>query len=39
VARWTGGRPHTHIELWKTFGGGYKMSNMIDPMTALKPFL
>jgi len=35
VGAWNGGT-HTHIEIWKTYTGGYKQSNMIDPLTILK---
>lgn len=30
---------HTHIELWKTWEGGYTYENMIDPMSELSVFL
>jgi murein DD-endopeptidase MepM/ murein hydrolase activator NlpD len=33
VSPWTDGRAHAHIELWRTYGGGYRFENMIDPMT------
>lgn len=29
---------HTHIELWKTFAGGYNYENMLDPMSELSVF-
>lgn len=31
VAKWTGGSPHAHIEVWKTMAGGYNLGNMLDP--------
>jgi len=33
VSPWTGGKTHSHIELWRTLGGGYRYENMIDPMS------
>jgi peptidoglycan hydrolase-like protein with peptidoglycan-binding domain len=39
VTRWADGPSHTHVELWKTFSGGYDFENMIDPMSVLKRFL
>jgi hypothetical protein len=39
VAAWSGGSPHAHVELWKSFDGGYDYENMIDPMTELSIFL
>ena len=39
VTNWTGGSDHTHVELWKTFSGGYDYENMIDPMKYLNKFL
>ncbi len=32
VAHWTDGSPHTHVEIWKTLGGGYVHENMLDPV-------
>jgi murein DD-endopeptidase MepM/ murein hydrolase activator NlpD len=33
VTRWADnpGSSHTHLELWKTLGGGYHYENMLDP--------
>lgn len=39
VTPWRDGPSHTHIELWRTFSGGYRFENMIDPMTELRRFL
>jgi len=39
VTPWASGPSHTHIELWRTFAGGYRYENMIDPMTELRRFL
>jgi murein DD-endopeptidase MepM/ murein hydrolase activator NlpD len=39
VTSWRDGPSHAHIELWKTYGGGYDFENMLDPMTFLKRFL
>ncbi|MDP1826960.1 MAG: peptidoglycan-binding protein [Archangium sp.] len=39
VTSWASGPSHTHIELWRTFAGGYRYENMIDPMTELRRFL
>lgn len=39
VTNWLDGPDHTHIELWKTLSGGYRLENMIDPMRYLKRFL
>jgi murein DD-endopeptidase MepM/ murein hydrolase activator NlpD len=36
VAAWRDGPPHVHIELWKSLGGGYRLENMIDPVTVLR---
>ena len=36
VTEWTGGAHHAHIELWKTFEGGYNVSNMEDPYVELQ---
>jgi cell wall-associated NlpC family hydrolase/murein DD-endopeptidase MepM/ murein hydrolase activator NlpD len=36
VTEWTGGAHHAHIELWKTFEGGYNVSNMDDPYVELE---
>ena len=36
VAGWRDGPPHAHIELWKTLAGGYRLENMIDPVTVLR---
>lgn len=36
VTAWRDGPPHTHIELWKTLAGGYRLDNMIDPVTVLR---
>jgi murein DD-endopeptidase MepM/ murein hydrolase activator NlpD len=30
---------HTHIELWKTLGGGYRYGNMLDPLGVLRRLL
>jgi murein DD-endopeptidase MepM/ murein hydrolase activator NlpD len=38
VTPWRDGSPHAHIELWKTFEGGYDYENMRDPMELLKVF-
>jgi hypothetical protein len=35
VTAWRDGPSHTHIELWKTFAGGYRYENMIDPLPLL----
>jgi murein DD-endopeptidase MepM/ murein hydrolase activator NlpD len=32
VSPWKGGSPHAHIEVWRTLGGGYRASNLIDPV-------
>ena len=39
VTRWSDnpGSSHSHIELWKTYSGGYNYENMIDPMTWFRP--
>ena len=34
VAPWTGST-HSHVELWRTEGGGYHAANMINPLTYL----
>jgi murein DD-endopeptidase MepM/ murein hydrolase activator NlpD len=39
VTDWTDGSDHTHVELWKTYAGGYNYENMIDPMSELGAFL
>ncbi|MBS1150956.1 MAG: penicillin-resistant DD-carboxypeptidase-like protein [Myxococcaceae bacterium] len=39
VTQWRSGPSHTHIELWRTFAGGYRFENMIDPMDELRRFL
>lgn len=31
VAPWPGGRPHSHLEVWKSLAGGYHASNLLDP--------
>lgn len=31
VTDWTDGSPHSHVEVWKTRGGGYRLENMLDP--------
>lgn len=31
VTTWKGGASHAHIEIWKTFDGGYDFENMLDP--------
>jgi murein DD-endopeptidase MepM/ murein hydrolase activator NlpD len=31
VTPWKSGPSHAHIEVWKTFGGGYDFENMLDP--------
>ena len=31
VAAWRDGRPHIHLEVWKTLEGGYRIENMLDP--------
>lgn len=36
VVAWRSGPPHAHIELWKSLGGGYRLENMIDPVTVLR---
>ncbi|WP_217924574.1 peptidoglycan DD-metalloendopeptidase family protein [Miltoncostaea oceani] len=36
VTAWKDGPPHAHIELWKTLAGGYRLENMIDPVTVLR---
>ena len=36
VTNWRDGQPHVHMELWKSFGGGYNADNMLDPLDALK---
>ena len=36
VSPWTGGTPHVHIELWKTFDGGYHYENLEDPYPYLE---
>ncbi len=36
VTGWKSGPPHAHIELWKSLGGGYRLENMIDPVTVLR---
>ena len=36
VSPWRDGPEHTHIELWKTFKGGYNVSNMEDPYPYLQ---
>ncbi|HSI30959.1 MAG TPA: peptidoglycan DD-metalloendopeptidase family protein [Miltoncostaeaceae bacterium] len=36
VVPWRSGPPHVHIELWKSLGGGYRLENMIDPVTVLR---
>ncbi len=36
VTAWRSGPPHVHIELWKTLAGGYRLANMIDPVTVLR---
>jgi cell wall-associated NlpC family hydrolase/murein DD-endopeptidase MepM/ murein hydrolase activator NlpD len=36
VTDWAGGAHHAHIELWKTFEGGYNVSNMDDPYVELQ---
>jgi len=36
VVAWKSGPPHVHIELWKSLGGGYRLENMIDPVTVLR---
>jgi len=33
VSPWTGGSPHSHIELWQTLEGGYVFENLRDPMS------
>lgn len=39
VTQWRDGPSHAHIELWKTYAGGYDFENMLDPMKFLKRFL
>jgi hypothetical protein len=34
VAPWTGST-HSHVELWKSEGGGYHAANMLNPLTFL----
>ena len=36
MSPWTDGPEHTHIEVWKTLGGGYNVANMEDPLPYLK---
>jgi hypothetical protein len=38
VARWADNpsSSHCHIEVWKTFAGGYDYENMLDPVKVLK---
>lgn len=36
VVAWKSGPSHVHIELWKSLGGGYRLENMIDPVTVLR---
>ena len=36
VTNWRDGQPHVHMELWKSFGGGYNADNMLDPLDALE---
>jgi murein DD-endopeptidase MepM/ murein hydrolase activator NlpD len=36
VSPWTDGPEHTHIEVWKTFSGGYNATNMEDPLPYLQ---
>lgn len=31
VSPWESGSPHTHIEVWKSLAGGYRLENMEDP--------
>jgi len=33
VTSWRDGSPHAHIEVWKTLAGGYRLDNMIDPVS------
>ena len=35
VTDWDSGSDHVHLELWKSLGGGYNVSNMIDPLSVL----
>jgi peptidoglycan hydrolase-like protein with peptidoglycan-binding domain len=39
VTNWADGPDHTHVEVWKTLSGGYRLENMLDPMRFLKRFL
>ena len=36
VTPWRDGPPHAHIEVWKTFSGGYRYENMEDPLKHIK---
>jgi murein DD-endopeptidase MepM/ murein hydrolase activator NlpD len=36
ITAWTDGQAHTHIEIWKTFSGGYNVENMEDPLPHLR---
>lgn len=36
VSPWDDGPEHTHIEVWKTYQGGYNASNMEDPLPYLE---
>jgi murein DD-endopeptidase MepM/ murein hydrolase activator NlpD len=36
ITAWTDGSAHTHIEIWKTFSGGYNVENMEDPLPHLR---
>jgi hypothetical protein len=33
VTDWNDGPDHLHLEVWRTFGGGYRFENMIDPFS------
>ena len=35
VSAWRDGRPHVHLEVWKTVEGGYRIENMVDPYDLL----
>ena len=36
ISPWTDGPEHTHIEVWKSFAGGYNVPNMEDPLPYLQ---
>jgi hypothetical protein len=35
VTAWRDGPPHLHMEIWRTFAGGYQFANAIDPKSYL----